>query len=69
MNYKSLYGPKNMRIMKQLIDSEIQNFAWETNKEWIEHFQKINDMLMHYWENVLERHYDLVSGTWVEKKN
>jgi len=69
MNYKSLYGPKNMRIMKQLIDSEIQNFTWETNKQWMEHYQKINDMIYHYWEHVLERHYDLVSGEWIEKKN
>ena len=55
--------------MKQLIDSEIQNFTWETNKEWMDHYAKINDMITHYWTNVLERHYDLVSGSCVEKKN
>ena len=55
--------------MKQLIEAELQNFTWETNKEWMTHNQKITDMIYHYWEHVLERHFDLVSGEWIEKKN
>ncbi len=47
---------------KQVIDSLIQNFNWETNPNWQEMMVHIDEKIIDYWDNSLERKFNRVYG-------
>ena len=47
---------------KQVIDSLLQNFNWETNPNWQEMMIEIDKKIDEYWEHSLGRKYNKIYG-------
>jgi len=46
-------------IVKQEIDSLLQNFDYETNPDWPEKMNKITEKIIYFWDVILERQPNL----------
>lgn len=44
-----------IQMMKQIIDSKLQNFDWETNPQWQSEFYEIMNLIKIYWKDYLKQ--------------